>query len=76
MQPRVESFLHSIVATKSNVTMIMPSILESISFIPSDVEKLAKLDVVVRTQSYAWTREKGLTKSLDLRRCCSQALSG
>ncbi|KZV95712.1 acetyl-CoA synthetase-like protein [Exidia glandulosa HHB12029] len=47
VQPTAENFLHSIVATKSNITMIMPSILESLSHVPADVQKLARMDLVL-----------------------------
>ncbi|EJD42005.1 acetyl-CoA synthetase-like protein [Auricularia subglabra TFB-10046 SS5] len=47
VMPRTESFLRSVVATKSTMTIIMPSMLESISLHPEQTKILAGMDAVV-----------------------------
>ncbi|EJD42001.1 acetyl-CoA synthetase-like protein [Auricularia subglabra TFB-10046 SS5] len=47
IMPRVETFLQSVQATKSKLTLIMPSMLETISNHPEQMKILAQMDAVI-----------------------------
>lgn len=49
MFPRVEAVLHSVLATRSTFILTMPSLLETVSANPEDIQKLVPLEFVVRS---------------------------